>query len=124
MRASRRPFVPWFGSGKIFPMLRNYLFSIDRRLFCYVNGFRNQVQTIGKVEKSDVRLTNMIEGKYLNKCPRPVKQNLEIFAYGKNKFSRKLGNLIPIIVTIDHFPVTLFILEIIIFVSSSSLTVG
>ena len=93
-------------------MFHLQLFSIDTGHPCYENGFRNLVDMVGNVEKPDIRFTNMVAGKYWNKCARPVEQSFEMCAWEKNNFSRNLGNLIPVIVTEEHFPVALIVFEI------------
>ena len=67
---------------------------------------------ISKMEKPEIRPTNRLEGKYLDKCTRPLEQNLEILTCGRNKFSRKLGIYISVIVTTERFPVALSAFEI------------
>ena len=54
----------------------------------------------------------MFAGKYSDKCVRPVEQSSEMFTWEKNNFSRNLGNLIPVIVTEEHFLVALIVFEI------------
>ena len=99
-------------------------FSIVRGRLCYTNVSRILVETIGKVERPDKRPKNMPVGTDLDMYTCPVEQNFEIVPWEKIFFFRKLGNLIPIIVTIDHFPVAPFVFEIMIWVRSTSLRVG
>ena len=88
------------------------------------NVSRILVENIGKVERPDTRPKNMPVETDLDMSTCPVEQNFEIVAWEKIFFSRKLGNFIPIIVTIDHFPVASFVFEIMICVRSTSLIVG
>ena len=88
------------------------------------NVSRILVENIGNVGRPDTRPKNMPVGTDLDMSTCPVEQNFEIVAWEKIFFSRKLGNFIPIIVTIDHFPVVSFVFEIMICVRSTSLIVG
>ena len=109
---SQPPYIPWFGSWQLSSMFRFRSFSTDTGLLSYKNGSRYPVDMVDNVEKSDIRVYNYVRKQKMGQMDAPCEMKYRNNCVGKFFFSRNLGNLIPIVVAEEHFPVALSVLEI------------